>query len=247
LVTIDSIEAPTTPKYYLVKSKLLEMVRALPAGTALAPERVLSVEFATSRTTVRQALQELVLEGWLRREQGRGTFVAPRKLAQPLRVGSFTEYMRAAGLEPQSRYLGFSYTGAPAEIASQLAVREGSRLIHIERLRLGNEDPMALESTYLAAGRFPGLRKVLLAHASLYAALENHYGVVMTHAEQTIETVLATPREAAILETDVGAPLLLLSQCTHGSDDEPVEYVRSLYRGDRYKFLLHIRRDADPS
>jgi GntR family transcriptional regulator len=246
VVTIDSFEAPSMPKYYRVKSKLLELVRSLPPGTMLAPERVLSVEFATSRTTVRQALQELVLEGWLSREQGRGTFVAPRKLAQPLRVGSFTEYMRAAGLQPQSRYLAFAYVPASADIAGQLGVREGARLIHLERLRLGSDEPMALESTYLAASRFPGLRKVILAHESLYAALESHYDVRLNHAEQTIETVLATPRDAALLATDVGAPLLLLSQCTHDVSDEPVEYVRSLYRGDRYKFLLHISRDSDP-
>lgn len=241
--TLDDMDGARAPKYFLVKSALLDLVESLPADSMLPPERTLSVRFCTSRTTVRQALQELVIEGRLRREQGRGTFVNSRKLAQPLLIGSFTNYMRRAGLEPQSRFLEVRYLAAPEEIASQLEVREGVRLVHIERLRLASGDPMAIESTYLAAGRFPGLRKALMAHASLYEALQQRYGVELSQAQQTIETVLATPRHAALLSTDVGAPLLLLSQVSRDRDAVPVEYVRSLYRGDRYKFVVHIGRD----
>lgn len=245
---MDITETPNAlraPKYYLVKNVLLELVESLPAGSLLPSERALCVRFATSRTTIRQALQELVLEGWLRREHGRGTFVATRKLAQPLQIGSFTDYVRAAGLEPQSRFLDSRYLGAPEEIAEQLQVRAGSRLVHLERLRLASGEPMALESTYLSAARFPGLRKALMDYGSLYKALKERYGVELTEAEQSIETVLASPRHAGLLATDVGAPLLLLGQCSYDAEGVPVEYVRSLYRGDRYKLLVHIGPDGN--
>ncbi|MHB8244725.1 MAG: GntR family transcriptional regulator [Acidimicrobiales bacterium] len=240
---IDNAKVRRVPKYYLIKGVILELIESQSAGSLLPSERALCVRFATSRTTIRKALRELVLEGWLRREHGRGTFVATRKLAQPLRIGSFTDYVRAAGLEPESRFLDTSYMAAPKEIAQQLEVRPGSRILHVERLRFASGDPMALESAFLSAGRFPGLRKALTEHQSLYKALQSRYGVELTEADQTIETVLASPRHAGLLATDVGAPLLMLAQCSRDREGIPVEYVRSLYRGDRYKFLVHIGRD----
>jgi GntR family transcriptional regulator len=228
------------PRYYALKRHLTDLVRELPAGSALPTERALALQFETSRTTVRQALSELVVEGRLHRVQGRGTFVALPKVAQHLEITSYTQDMRAQGHEPSSRLVSLDVVAADAELAGRLAVRPGARVLHLVRLRLVDAEPMAVERTYLAAARFPRLRSHLERSGSLYAALEAGYGVRPATAEETIETALASPEEAALLGVDVGLALLLLSRHSFDVAGRPVEWGRSVYRGDRYKFVAHL-------
>jgi GntR family transcriptional regulator len=164
------------PKYYRLKRHLLTMTQSSPPGTPVPPERTLAEEFDTSRTTVRQALAELVVEGRLERIQGKGTFVAKPKVAQSLQLTSYTEDMRAQGLEPASRLLEVGYVSADDDLADLLRIREGARVLRIERLRLANGEPMAIEATHLSAKRFPGLRRHLTKYSSLYSALSAEYG-----------------------------------------------------------------------
>ncbi len=232
------------PKYYRLKRHLLEITQTMPPGTPVPPERTLAAEFDTSRTTVRQALQELVVEGRLERIQGKGTFVAKPKVAQVLQLTSYTEDMRAQGLEPASQLLDIGYVAADDRLAGLLDIKPGGRVLRIERLRLANGEPMAIETTHLSAKRFPALRRNLAKHTSLYTALAEVYGVHLAEAEETIETSLATPREAGLLGTDVGLPMLLLSRHSIDTSGEPVEWVRSVYRGDRYKFVARLKRPS---
>jgi GntR family transcriptional regulator len=233
------------PKYYRLKRHLLDMTRMMPPGTPVPPERTLATEFDTSRTTVRQALQELVVEGRLERIQGKGTFVAKPKVSQALQLTSYTEDMRAQGLEPTSQLLEIGYITADDRLAGLLEISAGGRVLRIERLRLASGEPMAIETTHLSAKRFPALRRSLVRYTSLYAALAEVYGVHLAEAEETIETSLATPREAGLLATDVGLPMLMLSRHSVDAAGEPVEWVRSVYRGDRYKFVARLRRPAE--
>ncbi|MDI2128074.1 GntR family transcriptional regulator [Yinghuangia seranimata] len=234
--------AAREPKYYRLKKHLLELTQTQPPGTPVPPERTLAGEFDISRTTVRQALQELVIEGRLERVQGRGTFVAKPKVAQSLQLTSYTEDMRAQGLEPTSRLIDIGYITADDQLAERLAIKPGNRVLRIERLRLANAEPMAIETTHLSTKRFPSLRRTLDRYTSLYTALSEAYDVHLAEAEETIETALANPREAGLLSTDVGMPLLLLSRHSFDTAGEPVEWVRSVYRGDRYKFVARLRR-----
>jgi GntR family transcriptional regulator len=232
------------PKYYRVKQQILEITEALRPGSAMPAERLLAVRFDTSRTTVRQALQELVGEGRLDRIQGKGTFVARPKLYRTLRLTSHTEDMRAQGLDPASQVLDIGHFTADAKLAGLLAIGVGEKVLRIERLRLASGEPMAIETTHLSARRFPGLRRSLARFTSLYAALAEVYGVHLAEAEETIETSLATPREAGLLATDVGLPMLLLSRHSRDAEGTPVEWVRSVYRGSRYKFVAALMRPA---
>lgn len=232
---------PKIPKYYQVKKLLVELVESMPAGNPVPPERSLAIQFSTSRTTVRQALTEMVIEGRLLRIQGKGTFVAKPKVAQLLQLTSYTQEMKSHGLHPATRILDVSYINADEDLAELLAIRSGGRVLRIERLRLANGEPMAVETAHLAARRFPGLRRQLDRYASLYEALSSAYDVRLAEAEATIETVLATPNEARLLGIDVGLPLVLHCQHSFDGDGHPVEWVRSLYRGDRYKFVTHLR------
>ncbi|GAA3421167.1 GntR family transcriptional regulator [Streptosporangium vulgare] len=237
-----SDDSPRIPKYYDVKRSLLTLTKSLPAGSALPPERALAVRFETSRTTVRQALSELVVEGRLVRIQGKGTFVAQPKVAQVLQLTSYTGNLRTAGLEPDTKILDTSYVTADEPLARRLAINAGGRVLRIHRLRLANGEPMSIDTTHLSARRFPRLRRELEVHSSLYETLYNAYSVRLTDAEEIIETVLATPYDAQVLGVDVGLPMLLLTRHAFDADGNPVEWAQSLYRGDRYKFVTRLHR-----
>ncbi|QWF81579.1 GntR family transcriptional regulator [Amycolatopsis sp. CA-230715] len=230
------------PKYWALKQHLLDLLDALPPGSPIPTERTLATEFTVSRTTVRQALHDLTAEGRLHRVQGKGTFAAEPKLAQRLQLSSYTEDMRAQGREPSSKLLEIEELVAEAELAKLLGIRNGSKILRMRRLRLADAEPMALETTHLPLGRFRGLRKHISAGGSLYSVLREHYGVEMERAEETIETSLAGPQEAELLGADVGMPMLLLSRHSFADDGKPVEFVRSIYRGDRYKFITTLNR-----
>ena len=236
---------PRIPKYYRLKKHLVELTEALPPGSPLPPERTLAEKYSTSRTTVRQALAELVIEGRLQRIQGKGTFVAKPKVAQELQLVSYTEDMRHHGLSPETRILEIGYVTADERFATLLGIRPGGRALRIHRLRLADGEPMSIDTSLLPARRFPGLRRELPRHRSLYETLATAYDVHLAEAEETIETVLATPDDAGLLGVDVGLPLLLLSRHAFDTAGEPVEWAQSLYRGDRYKFITRLRRQRE--
>ena len=235
----DQIE-PRAPKYYLVKRHLLELIESLEPGALVPTERELTVTLATSRTTVRQALGELVGEGRLVRRQGSGTYVAEPKMTWPLQMTSFTEQAAANGFVASARLLSAERARATGEAAARLRLPPGAYVYRIERLRLADETPMAVETSHLSVARFPGLIKAVRRASSLYRVLAESYGVKPVNAEETIETRAAPPREAALLGTDTGAPMLVLGRHSFESDGTPVEWVRSWYRGDRYTFVAKL-------
>jgi GntR family transcriptional regulator len=238
------LESPTRgqrePKYWALKQHLLDLLESLPPGSPIPTERALATDFGVSRTTVRQALADLTAEGRLHRVQGKGTFAAEPKLAQRLQLSSYTEDMRAQGREPSSKLLEIEELVSEPEMSKLLGIRSGAKILRMRRLRLADNEPMALETTHLPLSRFRGLRKHISSGGSLYAVLREQFGVQMERAEETIETSLAGPQEAELLGADVGMPVLLLSRHSFGADGKPVEFVRSIYRGDRYKFVTTL-------
>ncbi len=230
------------PKYWGLKRHLLDLLAALPPGSPIPTERSLAAEFDVSRTTVRQALADLTVEGRLLRVQGKGTFAAEPKVAQRLQLSSYTEDMRAQGREPSSQLIDIAELPAEGELTTLLGIRSGAKVLRMQRLRLADGEPMAIETTHLPLGRFRGLRKYLTPGGSLYQVLRDRFDVEMGHAEETIETALAGPHEAELLGADVGMPMLLLSRHSFDTAERPVEWVRSVYRGDRYKFVAELNR-----
>jgi GntR family transcriptional regulator len=115
-------------------------------------------------------------------------------------------------------------------------------VLRIHRLRLADGAPMSVDASHLSAQRFPGLRRNLDRHPSLYEALATDYGVEIAEAQETIETVLADPKDAPLLGVDVGMPLLLLSRHSFDTAGTPVEWAQSRYRGDRYKLVTRLHR-----
>jgi GntR family transcriptional regulator len=234
---------PREPKYYAVKRHLLEIIETLTPGSPVPTERLVMAQLGTSRTTVRQALAELVGEGRLVRRQGSGTYVAEPKVSWPLRMTSFTEQANAAGRAATTQLIDARRDRATDEVAQRLGLRAGAAVHRIERLRLVDDTPMALETSHLSATHFPGLARHLRRSDSLYRVLRDEYGVVPVTAEETIETATATPREADLLDTETGAPILMLRRHSFAADGTPVEWVQSWYRGDRYRFVTRLTTD----
>ncbi|HEX5116403.1 MAG TPA: GntR family transcriptional regulator [Pseudonocardiaceae bacterium] len=230
------------PKYWGLKRHLLDLLRSMPPGSPIPTERSLAAEFDVSRTTVRQALAELTVEGRLLRVQGKGTFAAEPKVAQRLQLSSYTEDMRAQGRQPSSRLLEMSEEPADSDLSRLLGIRASAKVLRLNRLRLADGEPMAIETTHLPLARFRGLRRYVTSGGSLYQVLRERFGVEMGHAEETIETALASPAEAELLGADIGLPMLLLSRHSFDTEGKPVEWVRSVYRGDRYKFVATLNR-----
>lgn len=229
------------PKYYTVKRHLLAVIESLDMGSVVPTERVLAAELGTSRTTVRQALLELVAEGRLVRRRGSGTYVAEPKMEWPLHLTSFTAQAAANGFAASTQLLGVDRVRAEPLVAQRLGLLDGAPIWRIERLRLIDERPMAVETSHLSAKRFPRLSQHLRGQQSLYAVLDRVFGVVPATAREAISTAPASVREAQLLDTDPGAPMLVLGRHTHDRSGEPVEWVTSWYRGDRVTFLADLR------
>ncbi|MBG6135199.1 GntR family transcriptional regulator [Longispora fulva] len=229
------------PKYFTVKARLVSRLAELGEGAPLPAERELAAEYAVSRATLRQAISELILEGRLSSQQGRGTFVAAPKLIQPLGLVSYTEAVRTMGREPSRRIVTAERVPATPVLAGVLGLAPDAEVIHLERVLLADGEPIGLESTYLSAGRFATLLDVLAPGASLYRCMREEFGVELAEAEEQIETVLASPREAALLGANPALPMLLVHRVSHDAAGTPVEQVRSLFRGDRIGFRTRLR------
>jgi ribosomal protein S18 acetylase RimI-like enzyme len=164
------------------------------------------------------------------------------KIEQPLELTSHTEGMRARGIIPGSKLIDLRRQDAHVEVAAALGLEPGDEVLRIERLRLADGDPIAIEVLYLSASRFDGITAALGDNGSLYQLLYSDYGVELASGEETIEAVVAGAREVELLGCWLGAPLLRLSRRTLDTRGQPTEYVRSLYRGDRFRFRTHLER-----
>jgi len=233
------------PKWSQLRGILLDLVAdELEADRPIPSERELGDRFGLSRMTVRQAVDRLVAEGALYRVPGRGTFVARAKIVMPLRLTSFTQDMRARGLAPGAVDIGRGTVAASEVVAGSLGLAPGDPVHLVERLRTADGEPMAIERAHLPARVTPGLLDETLEDRSLYAVLQEKFGLLLDTGEQTIEAVTAAASDARLLGVSRGSPVLLLVRRSFAGD-LPVEYVTSTYRGDRYQ--LRVSLDAPDS
>lgn len=227
-------------KRQAVGRELLAMLEDLEPGDALPSERRLVDELGVSRPTLRQAVDGLVAEGLLERRHGSGTYVAEPRIAVPLTMTSFTEDMIRRGMKPGGRVLSFRTETAGARIGRRLALPPTEEVFTIRRLRLADGAAMAIETLYLPRALMPGLRRDVLEGRSFYDLLRGA-GIVIASGTETIEPTVTTPEEAAELDVPVHTPAFLFERVTRDEDGRPLEYVRSLYRGDRYRLELDLR------
>jgi GntR family transcriptional regulator len=230
------------PKGEQLQEILEGVIAQLQPGALLPSERLLAERYRVARATVTQAVEGLVFRGLVYRVHGSGTFVAEPKHRQPLTLTSFTEDMRARGMTPGSVVRSQAVIPASEVVARHLALAPGSPVVHLERVRTADGEPMALERTNLPAHRLPGLESADLADASLYELLARRWNVRVADADQWASVVRLSADEAAILQVPPDQPALLFQRLTRDPGGTPVEYVRSLYRGDRYEVHTRLER-----
>lgn len=229
------------PLYLRLQSAIREAVSAgaLSAGDALPPERELASELGISRVTVRKALAGLVEAGLLTQRRGSGTYVAqaPHKVEQPLsRLTSFTEDMRARGYVPSVRVLDCTVSlPTPAE-AMTLGLKIGDKVARLNRLRLADGVPMALERASVPAVFLPDPS---IVESSLYRVLEAG-GARPVRGLQRLRAAILGEAEAKLLDVPVGSPALDIDRIAYLADGRAVEFTRSFYRGDAYDFVAEL-------
>jgi GntR family transcriptional regulator len=233
------------PLYYQLAERLQEQISAglLKPGAQLPSERELSEQFGISRMTVRQAIAYLVREGVLLVRQGVGTFVSEPKLAHDtLHLLGFTEEMIQQGGVAISRVLEQSIVQAPVSVVKGLDLESSQRVVKIVRLRLADQTPLLLETIFIPAFLCSGLEDEDLTTKSLYALLEQQYGLRLKYARQTLEATVANDYERDLFGIEPGTPMILLEGITSTDQNRPVEYFKTIYRGDRFKFVLESQR-----
>lgn len=236
---METPAAAALPKYYVLKEQILTLIEDAVPGTLIPTERALAEQYGTSRTTVRQAIGELVSEGRLDRTQGRGTFVAPPKVTHVRQLTSFTDDAASQGMTASARILDISEVPADTVTAKRLAVEPGAGVHRVERIRLVNGEPLAHETAFLA-GELPGLAGNVEVRGSLYSALREDYGIRISEVEDTVETKLAGPEEVRLLDVEMGAPMLLVHRLGLDPEGRPVEWTESVFRGDRFRFVARM-------
>ncbi len=229
-------------KYAQARDRVLDMVKTMSPGERIPPERTLSAEFDIARETLRRSLDDLAKDGYLDRRLGAGTFVSRPKITKQFRVISFTEDMRQRGFEPSSRLVSSSQSQAGARLGKYLKVSPAQDVITIKRLRLADGLPMAIETLSVPSDLVPGLRGEELQNRSFYETLETRYGTTIVATHQIIEATVTDAEESALLAVPHLSPALLFERTSSSADGRIVEYVRTVYRGDRYKFEVESAR-----
>ena len=227
------------PAYKRIQDAIRKRIEngKLKQGDVVESERELAKIHKVSLMTARHALADLAREGIVERRHGRGTFVAPPKIHFN-KLMSYTEQMASRGLATRSKILRMSSTETDAEITARLSLPAGSRLVVVERVRQAGDEPFALETCYLSADEFPGLADGTLARGSLFATLENDYGIELAYADEEIDATAADPDTAEMISVPKGSALLRIRQIIFSSKGRATIYVVGLYRSGRHTLLI---------
>jgi len=236
--------SPDKPIYQQIADDLAGRIRGgdFAVGDRLPSERDLADQLGISRMTVRQAFKSLTDAGLIESRIGRGCFVARPKVDQRLqRLTGFSEDMARLGRRAASVILRQAVVPAVGEAREALGLAEGASAVLLERVRLADAVPMAFETTWLPEALVPGLLdRHDFRSASLYEVLRRDYGLVPWQAEQTVEADLPDAMTASALDIPRSAPVLVFTRRTVDAAGHIIEFVRSAYRGDRYKMRARL-------
>jgi GntR family transcriptional regulator len=232
------------PKYYLIKKDIIrkiEMEEYL-AGETIPSERMLMDYYQVSRITIRKAVDELVMEGYLYKVQGKGTYVKTDENSHDLfAITSCTEDVIKMGLVPTKKVIVSTIVPADTSKAKALRLLPGEKIFRLGRVLYASGEPLNYTVTNLPYKIFPEIEAHDFARESLYETLHSQYGYTLTKARRTLEAVLATDEIAEYLDIGVGMPLIKFGCTTYGSRDGeeiPVERFHCYYRTDKYKFYI---------
>lgn len=200
-------------------------------------DRELCEELGMSRMTIRHAMAELVREGWLYSQAGKGTFVRGPKMGQlqQILVG-FTQNWRERGYHTHARVLAAHLMPATAALAEEMRVPVHEALVKLERVRFINDEPISVELAYIPYALVPGILEHDFTHESLYQVLREEYHHRFAWARQIVEADMPTVREAGLLTIPRTTPVLRGTRTLFTVDERVIEYNQAVYRADRYRY-----------
>lgn len=236
--------------YHQILLGLTEKIESgeISVGDRLPSEADLVADFGVSRTTARRALDELRRQGLVRREPGRGTFLASPRLRSNLAyLHSFSEEIERWGYTPGARLVSREEGPADEETAARLEVEVGERVLYVRRLRLADERPIFVCDSRLPVARFPALGDADYGVVSLSQLFEEKTGRKIEHARQWIGAAAATPEVAGLLEIASGVPVLRIRRITCVTGGKPVEMVEAYFHPDRYQHYNEFSSRTDSS
>lgn len=239
-ITIDK-NSPV-PIYHQLQQGLVELIESgqLEPGLCLPSENELARFYKISLMTVRQAMAVLVNDGYIYREQGRGTFVSTRRVRHNLeRLTSFSEDIVSRQLTPGSRILLVEKTAPPLEVVKRIELPDDVTMTYIKRIRLVNGNPVGIHHVYLRDVTIA--REELEQYQSLYKLLDAR-GIQIREGEETIEAAAATEEFACLMGVEVGSPLLQTVRFSWDASGKFIEYGRAQYRADLYQYNIRLKR-----
>lgn len=239
IVTLDGI-----PLYIQIRESIFQRIKNqdYKAGDQISTEEDLAREFGVSRMTIRHAISQLVQEGILERRQGIGTFVISHQITRHYTyLSSFYEEALQQGLNPSSKLLSIQNKKANRQIADLLNIELNEGVYLIKRLRLLNDEPIAINIVWMPSRYFP-LPTNSDVEGSLYAFYEE-YGKSVVLAKQRIEARLATQKQAELLRIQKNSPILYSDRVTYTYDNIPIERVEAFAAGTSYSIEMILYRD----
>ena len=228
------------PAYFQLKNIILKKIQSgeYPAGSLIPSERDLGENFSISRMTVRQALNQLVLEGVLNREKGRGTFVSRSKLEQK-NIMSFSEAVRQKGLTPGAKVIFFKKEEAPDDVRDALDLKPGEKVYILKRLRLASGTPVGIEEDFIPERYCPQLERYELT-SSLYRLIKEEYSYTIANVDNVVEAGKPTKDEKELLQITGSIPLLRVTSVNFTDTGVKLIHERSAYRSDEYKYSMRV-------
>lgn len=245
-LTID--RSVPVPLYYQLACQLESAIEsgALPPGTHLDNEVDIAKTLGLARPTVRQAMGYLTQKGLVSRKRAVGTVVLNPKVDGDVQLSSLNDDLAREGRHPRTTVLQCELVPATAIVADSLQVEEGGKILFIERVRIADDEPIALMHNYLPDGLVGNLPDGLVDTMSdqlekhgLYELLRGA-GVKLVEAKQRMGAKKAGAREARLLSESRGAPLVTMERLTFDADHRPIEYAEHVYRAARYSFITTI-------
>ena len=235
----------STPIYQQIAEAIGALLASgvLPPGYVLPPERVLCAQFGISRMTLRQAMSLLDRESLINSRRGVGTVVTHIRLAkQQLEALSFTEEIRAPGGRPESRMISLELAIPTPSVRDFFELYEQQKVYELQRVRLKDGKPLALEFARLPERLCPGLERFDLARSSLDEILEQSYGLRTETCDEEISAEIPSSQQRKLLSLPARTAVLVINRKAYMEDGRPLELTRSVYRGDRYTSIVHSVR-----
>lgn len=241
MMTTIQRESPT-PLYHQLKELLAErIVRGeWQPGDMLPTEEQLQEQYEISRTTVRQALKELEIEGHISRQRGRGTFVSRPKISHSAEPHfGLTDALKEQGVTPGWELLDAGWVAALPEVAERLSLARETPVFRLRRLRLANDEAIGYHVAYASPAVATAIDKEQLQSGGSLHYLRGQQALEGSYANRVLEAIPASEEVASLLDVDVDLPMFLIRRQVFNRLGQPIELLRAVYRGDRLQY--HVR------